>query len=423
MSGSPAERGDIPGRLIIGVNLRAVESNRMKLSVFAHDLASNPIGRLHPILQALERLGHEIEVFGFLISGGEVYLPYRDNYIYTTMPSTGGILDVLGKSGRLAAAVSGGVVYAGKPLATTLWPALLASGFGRRRPLWLDVEDDDVWGLGEGGWWQRIWRHYIRINRWATAAKYGVILHPLTRCCSQVTVSSRKLQRRYGGEIIRHGPDETFFDPGRPEFARHQARHVLELPHEPKMVLFAGTPHSHKGFGAIVDAVVATRDLHLLLCGDGGHPEFLRAQSLLPGRCHQVGFLPNEMMPVLLTAADIVPILQRDTEYARAQLPAKLLEALAMARPIVVSRVGDLPAIIGDGDASPRGWCVSPGEPGEVRKAFAEILHSPPEAVERRCKAARQYFLDECSVSANAAKLATLLERSGAAVPRADGRR
>ena len=57
-------------------------------------------------------------------------------------------------------------------------------------------------------------------------------LHPWVRCASAITVSSRKLQRRYGGVILRHGPDETVFDPARAPEAR-LTRVRLELPLDP----------------------------------------------------------------------------------------------------------------------------------------------------------------------------------------------
>ncbi|MBI3472506.1 MAG: glycosyltransferase family 4 protein [Candidatus Solibacter usitatus] len=108
----------------------------------------------------------------------------------------------------------------------------------------------------------------------------------------------------------------------------------------------------------------------------------------------------------MLAAADAVPVPQRAMPFAESQLPAKLLDAMSMAKPIVASRVGDLTDILGHGD---RGWLVEPGSPGEVARALAEIEASPREAA-RRGANARQWFLAEASASTIRQRLHTMIQ-------------
>ena len=110
-------------------------------------------------------------------------------------------------------------------------------------------------------------------------------------------------------------------------------------------------------------------------------------------------------MPALLAACDAAPVPQRDVPFARAQLPAKVLEAMAMAVPVVATSVGDLPEILGGGE---RGWLVPADDPAAVARAFAEIAADRGEAA-RRAAAGRRWFLAEASVDAIADRLAPLV--------------
>jgi glycosyltransferase involved in cell wall biosynthesis len=111
-------------------------------------------------------------------------------------------------------------------------------------------------------------------------------------------------------------------------------------------------------------------------------------------------------MPALLAAVDAVPVPQRDTPVARAQVPAKALEAMAMGVPVLGTTVGDLPEILGGGA---RGWLVPPDDPGALARALAEIAACPDEA-RRRTDAARAWYLREASVGAIRTILVPLVE-------------
>ena len=105
----------------------------MKVSLFVHDLASNPIARAAPIARALGKLGYDVEILGFLVSGDCVFKPYRDAFSYKFLPATAHMNQVLAKARRLSGLATGDIIYAFKPLWTSFWPALLASGFGKKK--------------------------------------------------------------------------------------------------------------------------------------------------------------------------------------------------------------------------------------------------------------------------------------------------
>jgi glycosyltransferase involved in cell wall biosynthesis len=380
----------------------------MRISLIVHDLASNPIVRAAPLARAFQHAGHEVEIVGTLLSGREVYAPYRNLFPITAIPAPLAVQRFLPLIPRLARLLTGDVVVACKPLATSFLPALVAARVQRRRPLILDVEDDEFVGLGRN-WRAILWRDVIKGWRHITAAKYTWALHLLTASADAVIVSSRVLQRRHGGTVLRHGPDEALYAPARPELSDMRAcRARFGLPDGPPLALFAGVAQTHKGLPVLIDALEQPqcRGWHLALAGASDQPEFAHAAARLGARCHLLGLLANADMPGLLAAVTAVPLPQLDTRFARAQVPAKLIEAMAMARPAVGSAVGDLPEILGYGT---RGWIVPAGDARALADALTAIARSPAEAAQRGL-AARRWFETEASTAAMAATLAGVLD-------------
>ena len=77
----------------------------------------------------------------------------------------------------------------------------------------------------------------------------------------------------------------------------------------------------------------------------------------------------------MLAAADLVAVPQLDTEAGRHQMPMKVYDAMAMARPIVATSVSDLPDVL-DGC----GLLVPPGEVHALTGAIDDLLSQPDEA-------------------------------------------
>jgi len=370
---------------------------RRRITFFVHDLASNPIVRAGALAKAIA-CDHDVEVLGFLHGDAGVYEPYRDLFPYKTLRvplDTGAVLRAIP---RLAALATGDIMYACKPLVTTLGPALYAARRHARRLLLLDAEDDE-WVTPRSSWPDFVWGDVVKGWRHATAWKYTRALHSLVGCADAVTVSTRTLQHRYGGTIVRHGPAGDGYDPDRVDLGDRAAlRRRWNLPTVAPLALFAGVPQPHKGWPTLVDAFARpdASAWHLVLAGPDGHPDFLAAVQALGARCHVLGTLPHAQMPSLLAAVDAVPVPQFDVPFAASQLPAKALEAMAMARPVIATRVGDLPEILGEGD---RGWLIPAADSARLAAALAEIAAAPDEAA-RRGGAARTWFLREASQAA-----------------------
>jgi glycosyltransferase involved in cell wall biosynthesis len=73
--------------------------------------------------------------------------------------------------------------------------------------------------------------------------------------------------------------------------------------------------------------------------------------------------------------------------------PVALIEALAAARPVVATRVGGTPDVLGEDE---RGLLVAPGDPDALARAILETLRDP-DAARARALAGRRYVLESHS--------------------------
>lgn len=390
-----------------------------KISLFVHDLAANPMGRAYSIAMALKKIGFDIEVLGFLINAREVYKPYRESFNYITVNADSRPGTIL-RSWNLAGMASGDMIYAFKPLWTSYWPALLASGFGRKKPLLLDIDDNELCVPYDKRGSSLLAGNFIRGWNFVNSVQYNRLLHPLRKLAAFCTVSTTALQRVYAGEIILHGPDAVLFDPERPDCEKYSCRKKFNLPQEGRLFLFAGMPYLHKGLQILVKWLKSSEfaSCGLVLCGNPGWAEYLNAKEALGPRCYTVDYIPYSLMPQLLAAVDIVSILQQPCDFSDAQMPVKMLDAMAMGKAIIATAVSDLPVIIGGN--CPRGWIIPVSDKEAFIKASLEIMNNPQEVLIRGARA-RKYFLDNASVSSNASKLRVIMNRMGIELPVKNG--
>jgi colanic acid/amylovoran biosynthesis glycosyltransferase len=145
---------------------------------------------------------------------------------------------------------------------------------------------------------------------------------------------------------------------------------------EGKVLIFLGRLEEIKGVRLLIEAVRSIPDFHsgkafLYIAGDGQERsslEGLVSQYRLEKGVRFLGTISREDVPVLLASADIVcvpSIVQRNGVVEG--MPVVVLEALAMGKVLVASRVGGIPDLIQDGV---NGFLV---EPGNFRDLVSKI--------------------------------------------------
>jgi glycosyltransferase involved in cell wall biosynthesis len=208
------------------------------------------------------------------------------------------------------------------------------------------------------------------------------------------TVASRFLRGRFGGVLVPHGRDTTAFDPAR--FDRDVLRERWGITTEP-VILFLGTPRPWKGLDDLIAAARQVQHPALKVMLVGVSPDSAYGRSLAvhlpPEHLVLVPGCSFSEVPRFLAMADLVVVPQRRSLASKGQVPAKVFDAMAMARPIVATDVSDLPEIL-----EGCGIIVPAGDVDRIAEAVVWILEHPAEAAEMgrraRQKCVEHYSLD-----------------------------
>ncbi len=369
----------------------------MKISVLAFDLADNATGRAD-LLARLLAPRWEVEVVGPRF-GPELWKPAQGGDVAHRAIPAGKCPGFLRTLPRLVALADGDVLVASKPRPTSYGLGLLARA-RRRRPLLLDIDDWELGFFYRSGAWGRVARALDLAD--PNGLAWTWIMERLVRRADALTVASRFLEARFGGTLITHARDTEAWDPARYDAA--WARAALGVG-DRRLVMFLGTPHGHKGVDDLVEAVAGLGP-GVLLALVGAEAESASARRWA-GRPHVrlVGRVPFADVPRYLAAADVVAVPQRATTDTLGQVPAKLVDAMALARPIVSTAVSMIPEML-----EGCGRVVAPGDVGALAGAIRELLENRAEAAALGVRA-RQRCHERYSFRAARALLFPLIEK------------
>jgi glycosyltransferase involved in cell wall biosynthesis len=341
----------------------------VKISLLCFDLSSNAFGRTALLAQALAR-NHRVEILGPTRTG-EVWPPMRrldipiKAYPWKRYP---GFLPVLN---RMVRDIDGDVVFACKLRPTSFGVGVLHK---RRtgKPLIVDIDDWELGFFYHSGFWGTLGR-FLNLSN-PNGLPYTWLMERWVKHADAVVVSNRFLQERFHGERVYHCRDTGVLDPAKLDPA--PLRKMLALEGK-KTVLFLGTPREHKGVGDLIRAFtkMTRADAHLVLIGDADPAHWGVGIDDLRGRITTVPQIPFAELGRYLGIADVVVIPQRQTTDTVGQIPAKLFDAMAMGKPIIATRVADIPDVLGG-----CGYLVEPGDVEELARTLEYVLAHEDEA-------------------------------------------
>lgn len=348
-----------------------------------------------PVLGPVIELARHLEPeFGTQIVGpdlGHGVCPmYRGTYPLTVVPAPRiyRFPDYFREARALARAVTGEIVVAVKAVADTLPVALrLRRERGARVVAYLDEWDGALYHrLPAGG----------KLKRWMQHAHHPLddVYFPLVERslpkCDLVISTTTFLQRKFGGEIVPMGVDTGRFQPRPPE-ATAALRAQCGLAGR-KWIVFGGVVRPHKGIEWILDALVrlARPELGLVIVGpDNEHVAALRRNPAYAPYLAVLGPQPKDRMPQFLDLADLIVLPLDNSLLARSQMPCKVFEAMAMAKPVIATDISDLPLVLKD-----CGRVVPPGDVAALAGAVASVVDHPDEAARMGAEARRKCIRD-----------------------------
>jgi phosphatidyl-myo-inositol dimannoside synthase len=176
-------------------------------------------------------------------------------------------------------------------------------------------------------------------------------------------------------ELIPWGADPDVF---RPDPAGAQrVRRLHGVTESDVLVLGVGRFVRWKGFDDLVTSLASARvempNLKVVLVGDGDIRRELEAQVAVLGLADLVSFAGmavRDDVNAYLSAADIVAVPSVHADGFVDGQPTVALEAMAAARPLVVTRVGGLPDLVREGE---NGLVVEERDPDALAKAIVSL--------------------------------------------------
>lgn len=199
---------------------------------------------------------------------------------------------------------------------------------------------------------------------------------------------------------------------------RSAARGRLGLADDQEIVGTVSSVVPYEGLDDLVRAVALLAPvrpkLRLAVVGDGTALPALRRLATELGvgdRLIAPGRVDRSLAPVWHRALDLFCVPRKDTEVTRAVTPMKPLEAMASARPVLVS---DLPALSEIVQDRATGRTLAPEAPAVWAEAITALLDDPAEAHALGARA-RAWVLQHRTWAADARRYDTLYRRLGVA--------
>jgi len=354
----------------------------VKISVLCFDLSSNAFGRAWLLAKALSRI-YDVEIIGTSRKGG-IWTPMSDSEI----PVKEFMWDRYPRFSRIKKnildAIDGDLILASKLMPTSFGIGLQKK-YSSGKPLIVDIDDWELGFFYHSGFWGGVGRFLNFSN--PNGLPYVWRMERLVGEADAVSVSNRFLQKKFKGVLLPHCRDTSVLDPQK--FNPDEIKERIGLT-DKKVVMFLGTPRPHKG---IDDLLIALKQINisglcLVIIGVENQQDFLKGvDQSIRDRVVVLTKIPFQNLPEFLSAADIIAIPQRQTSDSVGQIPARLFDAMSMAKPIIATRVSDIPEVLED-----CAYLVDPDEPSQLADGIQYILNHPAEAkamgyaARERCK-------------------------------------
>ena len=224
-----------------------------------------------------------------------------------------------------------------------------------------------------------------RRTRWAWKAKVRLALRHTTRVLTVSQAAEDQIAESFGYARARI---DVITEAAGPEFRIIEDPEVVErvlerqgFARDASLILFVGGISPHKNLDGLIRAVAGlakegVEHWQLGLVGDYRDDAFLGCYDALQhvvrelqieDRVKFTGYVSEEDLVALYNAATVIVIPSFSEGFG---LPA--VEAMACGAPVVASRRGSLPEVLGTA-----GLYFDPGKPEEMRAAIAEVLTDP----------------------------------------------
>jgi colanic acid biosynthesis glycosyl transferase WcaI len=386
-----------------------------------------PAARTHEHSREWVRQGHDVTVICGLPNhpDGEVPRAYRQKFLYDEVyddvrvlrcwfyitPNRGRIRRSISFLSFMMASLFWGVLRGGRAdVVVATSPQLLVGAAGyllsriKRCPFVFEVRDlwpDQIVDLG-----------VIRNERIIEMLrKVEAFLYEKADALITVAEGARQklIERGVPAEKIHTITNAIALDVFRPQDRTGTMRHRYGWG-ENFLVMYIGTHGMSQGLETVVEAAEKLKDsaaIRFVFVGAGAERELLIALAQHK-ELNNIEFIPAQPradMPDFYAAADVclVPLKKRDVFLTN--IPSKMFEIMACARPVLLGAEGQAKALL---DAAGAGVAFTPEDPDALAAAVLK-LHTDPEQCRIYGENGRRYVEQHCNRALKARQMLELI--------------
>lgn len=265
-----------------------------------------------------------------------------------------------------------------------LEPALSAFRWSGRKMLFVhnDIHQQiRAKDTGQGILWKRFPQVYFAFERFLIQ-QFDQVLS----CNSESTQLYKEQYPEFADRVsfVRNTFDGDVFSPLSPEL-RHDYRqkraYQLGLSQDTRFLLFAGRLHPQKDPLMLIRAMDKLRNdnVHLLIAGDGELASAMREEIATLGLSEKISMLGALSQHELADLHRISSAFVLSSAYEG--LPLVVLEALACGTPIVTTRAGETPRLLGANS----GVVCEERSPQDLADAISSVLNQPDRYTANAC--------------------------------------
>ncbi|MHB8132774.1 MAG: glycosyltransferase [Anaerolineaceae bacterium] len=191
-------------------------------------------------------------------------------------------------------------------------------------------------------------------------------------------------------DVIHIGKDLTMYK-SLPE--KHKIRSLLNIPQDKFIVLFVGRLIKEKGIMELISSLNHLKDDGIVgfFCGEGNLESEIRRND----NAVLCGLVEPEKVFLYMAASDVLIL----PSYSEG-MPTVLIEGGATGIPIIATRVGGIPELLGED----RGLLISPKSINEIILGIREIKENP-EKTDAKTKSMKNYIFSNYDVNMCSNKL------------------
>lgn len=252
------------------------------------------------------------------------------------------------------------------------------------------------------GWVQRTWKTpiYFAIDRWCLKRYQQVICvsQDLYQDCQKLGLPETRLSLI--DNAIALGDYQV-------DYSQADAKQQLGLNEDAFLIAGVGRLSDEKGFDLLIQAIAelsqSGKNVALRIAGDGAFRDALQQQIdqlNLGNRIELLGFVADPRL--LYQACDTFVL-----SSFREGLPNVVLEAMAMKRPVVSTRVAGIPKLVVDGD---NGILIHSGDHKQIKDAV-QIMLEDPETRQRIAASGYETVSSKFSLQVRMDKIAAIYKK------------